>query len=374
MIAMKQLMIYALGVISGCLLLSLSQYMFTLHQELSELRRVLLSDERMDRWKEKAMTLHRPDIPFENRKMHHKASPLDNKKDCNGQTYLSLKYKYKLYGGVTFKSCSLSEKVVDDVSTFTETVKGPIGHRDSRATNMWYHGNDNVLNLAIDKDSVEFIGYIHDRGAFPFQTLNFRVGTQQDTHADIVHFDTLPERGLMSAAWVALEDIHPDSGPLVWFPGSHKLGFWDYDELGMRIDSSSLELKFDEDYKTYERKVKETIDKLGLKPSYATLKKGESFIWSHSLLHGGSEVNNKELTRKSQVTHYYLTGATAYWQPRNSIPSLGKITYKCEVPTCTESDHTNCLERIHEAFKRRKIMHVDFSDNLPWVNEMCRIK
>ena len=76
-----------------------------------------------------------------------------------------------------------------------------------------------MLNLAIYR-----ILYIHDRGAFSFLTLNFRVGTQQLTHSDIVH---LPERGLMSAAWVALKDIHPDSCPLVWFPGSHKLVFWE---------------------------------------------------------------------------------------------------------------------------------------------------
>ena len=359
---MYQLKPFLLGAISSGMLLTLSYYVFTIYEENKEYRRVLLSDESVDHWSDEALGGR-----FDrNRKRRHlKVSPLDNKKDCNGQTYLSLKYKYKKDGGVTFKSCSLSDKVVDEVSVITENMKG------GRAQDM-YHGDDNVLNLAIDRDTVEFIGYIHDRGAFPFQTLNFRVGTQQKTHSDIVHFDTLPERGLMSAAWVALEDIHPDSGPLVWFPGSHKLGYWDFDELGLRIELSSLELTMVKDYEIYERKVEETIEKLGLKPSYAILKKGESFIWSHSLLHGGSAVNNKQLTRKSQVTHYYLTGATAYWQPRNSIPSLGKITYKCEVPTCTESDHTNCLENIHDAFKKRKMMSVDF--NLPWVNAMCKVK
>ena len=216
-----------------------------------------------------------------------------------------------------------------------------------------------------------FIGYIHDnQGAFPFQTLNFKWGTQQEIHSDLVHFDTLPQRGLLTAAWTALEDIHPDSGPLVWYPKSHKMGYWDYDELGLRADARSLELSFFADYQRYEQTLKATIASIGLDPSYATLQRGESFIWASSLLHGGSPVKNTTLTRKSQVTHYYLNGATSYWQPRNSIPAINKYTYKCEIPVCVESGHTNCLQKQLEMFRTRRRTIVN--DSLPWVKEHCK--
>ena len=60
------------------------------------------------------------------------------------------------------------------------------------------------------------------REPFAFQTLNFPVGTQQHLHSDAVHFHSEPP-GFMCGVWVALEDIHPESGPLEYVPGSQRL-------------------------------------------------------------------------------------------------------------------------------------------------------
>ena len=59
----------------------------------------------------------------------------------------------------------------------------------------------------------------YGREPLPFQTLNFRVGTQQEPHSDAFHFNSDPP-GFMCGVWVALEDIDEASGPLVYFPGS----------------------------------------------------------------------------------------------------------------------------------------------------------
>jgi len=42
---------------------------------------------------------------------------------------------------------------------------------------------------------------------------------------------TYPE-GYLVGAWVAVEDIHPDSGPLVYYPGSHRLPYYLSKEVG----------------------------------------------------------------------------------------------------------------------------------------------
>jgi len=91
------------------------------------------------------------------------------------------------------------------------------------------------------------------------------------------------------------------------------------------------------------------------------MKKGESFAWSASLLHGGSKVKDPSRTRKSQVTHYFLTGAKKYWVPRKSAPSIDKIKYKCAIPACTPTKgaQTACATRHIELWKARK--WVDFS-------------
>jgi hypothetical protein len=228
---------------------------------------------------------------------HHTTSPgeseLDNKKDCNGKLYSELKAAYLENGYSVFRSCSISPDVLNAASAYTGAITtGRVG--DAFIT------EDSVLQIATDPDTMEFLGYINSRGAFPFQTLNFPVATQQPTHSDVIHFDTLPTRGLMTAAWVALEDIHPDSGPLIYYPGSHKLGLWDVDELGVRLETNSVTAG-DTTRSIYERKLQDAIDNLQLQPAYGLLKKGETFVWAASLLHGGSKLNDPKLTRRSQV-------------------------------------------------------------------------
>ena len=67
----------------------------------------------------------------------------------------------------------------------------------------------------------------------------------------------------MTAAWVALEDIHPDSGSLEVYPGSQLYPIWDMDALGVRQEILNTKSNF-EDYSIYERRVEAAIKKLDL--------------------------------------------------------------------------------------------------------------
>jgi ectoine hydroxylase-related dioxygenase (phytanoyl-CoA dioxygenase family) len=218
---------------------------------------------------------------------------LGGRRDCNGRSYSSLKSDFLRDGYVVFRSCSIDKKVLNEAAEFTSRIQG-VRKGDA------FHTEQSVMDIAVDKDTLNILEYIHEKSLFPFQTLNFPVGTQQATHSDVIHFDTLPVRGMMTAAWVALEDIHPDSGPLIYYPGTHKMGLWDIDELGIRLHTLSVDVgNFTGEY--YSKKLQETIDRMKLKPQYGTLKKGESFLWAASLLHGGSKVKDSRRTRKSQV-------------------------------------------------------------------------
>mmetsp|Transcript_29902 Transcript_29902/g.67860 ORF Transcript_29902/g.67860 Transcript_29902/m.67860 type:complete len:361 (+) Transcript_29902:137-1219(+) len=286
------------------------------------------------------------------------ASDFGEKKDCNGKGYAELKSTYTRDGGVTFKSCSLRGDVLVSAQEFTKSVQ------NGRAQDS-HLSEDSVMQVAIDPDTLEFLSYLNERKAFPFQTLNFRLGTQQPIHSDVVHFDTLPTRGLMTAAWVALEDIHPDSGPLIWYPGSHKLGIWDYEELGLRGKynaNSKVDLAHGqgvEAYQFYERELQATIDRLQLPSTVAVLKRGETFVWAANLLHGGSAVKDATKTRLSQVTHYWLVGAEKYWTPRFSYPGADKYRLRCFQPICHSSHHTDCAALGMEWFKQG--IHMKFA-------------
>jgi hypothetical protein len=126
-------------------------------------------------------------------------------------------------------------------------------------------------------------------------TLNFEKGSQQPIHADSIYL-TPETEGHLIATWIAMEDVHPDAGGLVYIPGSHKIKPYVFSDGGHRSIESEMEdwMKF---------KMGE-VERRGLKPQTFPAKKGDVFIWHAELLHGGSEINDYKKTRKSMVSHY----------------------------------------------------------------------
>jgi len=90
----------------------------------------------------------------------------------------------------------------------------------------------NAKALAVNARVLELLSRLYGRRAWPFQTLNFPVGTEQHYHSDSVHFSSYPER-FMCGVWVALEDVHEDAGPLLYYPGSHKWPVYTNEQLGI---------------------------------------------------------------------------------------------------------------------------------------------
>lgn len=175
---------------------------------------------------------------------------------------------------------------------------------------------DEVRRLAVDQRVKQALAQLLERQPLPFQTLNFPIGTSQYAHSDTIHFSTIPE-GYMVGVWVALEDIDEDNGPLIYYPGSHKLPYLSMQDLGLGQGY--------EYYPEYEKKIQELIREHDFKPEYGLVKKGEAIIWHANLLHGGAPRKSLERSRHSQVTHYYFEGCK-YYTPMESTQN--KIRYR----------------------------------------------
>lgn len=160
--------------------------------------------------------------------------------------------------------------------------------------------NDVVENLATHPAVLDLLGKLYGRRAIPFQTLNFKYGTEQRTHSDTYHFNSAPER-FMCGVWIALEDIQPGSGPLHYFAGSHKLPVYQRHELPGT-----------QDYAAYEDFVAAQMEAHGFERSNAMLKAGQALIWSANLFHGGDPRTAAGMTRCSQVTHYFFENCAFY--------------------------------------------------------------
>ena len=184
--------------------------------------------------------------------------------------------------------------------------------------------NEQVRKVAIQEAVLKKLRLLYQREPFPFQTLNFPVGTQQDTHSDMIHFNSIPHR-FMCGVWVAFEDIDETNGPLHYYPGSHKLPFYDMIDIGVKA-SESIEMKkqimaYAENYVSF---IKEVVEALGLKKEVLKIKKGQAMIWSANLLHGGEKILREGASRHSQVTHYYFENCL-YYVPRLSDIAIKKL-------------------------------------------------
>ena len=51
----------------------------------------------------------------------------------------------------------------------------------------------------------------------------FEWGTQQEMHLDTWYTLGARTHGMMVAAWVALDNVTADNGPLLYVPGSHMI-------------------------------------------------------------------------------------------------------------------------------------------------------
>jgi hypothetical protein len=185
-----------------------------------------------------------------------------------------------------------------------------------------YKFNPDVQRIASNPQILALLSALYGRRAWPFQTLNFPVGTQQHFHSDSLHFSSAPER-FMCAVWVALEDVGPGQGPLMYYSGSHKWPIYVNEHIGLsRAGESGAPSQ-----KPFERLWGELVRVKHLEPAHFHAKKGQALIWAANLLHGGSRQTNPDLTRWSQVTHYYFDGCS-YYSPMESDPFYGRIFFR----------------------------------------------
>ena len=140
------------------------------------------------------------------------------------------------------------------------------------------------------------------------QVLGFVNGTQQDPHQDSIHLTSYP-RGYMCGAWLALEDVRPDSGELVIYPGSHRCE-------ALTMQAFSLPKVHDEQWQGFGETIvaqwQEMAKQSSIPPLIYRPKAGTLLVWHDRLMHGGLPRKNPSLTRRSCVTHHFGGGALVF--------------------------------------------------------------
>lgn len=216
--------------------------------------------------------------------------------------------------------------------TDPETIKNACSAQ--RVQDAWVY-NEDIRRIASNPAILNLLRKLYGRTAFPFQTLNFPVGTQQHLHSDSIHFSSIPER-FMCGVWLAMEDVHPDAGPLTYLPGSHKWPIISNAMIGRRgygSDRGSAQAPFEEAWDAL-------VENSGVEQEVFLARKGQALIWAANLLHGGSPQNNPKLTRWSQVSHYYFEDCI-YYTPAFSDDALGLLDTRSIVDVASEQTRPN---------------------------------
>lgn len=162
--------------------------------------------------------------------------------------------------------------------------------------------------LSLNPSVMTFLRHVFGAPPCALQSLTFYKGSQQPAHIDYPYVRTQTRLGRLAASWIPLEDIHPDSGPLAYYPGSHDpriSGFFDWGggSILMEPDSSRTPMEFS-------NYLWDRMRAAGLAPQVFLPKAGDVLIWHGNLVHEGMRVNDPGRTRKSYVTHY--TSLDAY--------------------------------------------------------------
>jgi ectoine hydroxylase len=165
-----------------------------------------------------------------------------------------------------------------------------------------------VKSIAEDPGLKKILSFILDKDIVAFQTINFINGSEQRAHSDSIHMTTYP-LGYLIAAWIALEDVTHDNGPLFYFPGSHQLPYLLNNDFNEGATFLTLGKK---DYVDYEDVIEDLVKQKNYSRKEFLARKGDVLIWHANLIHGGAPILDKSKTRKSMVVHYYATDVIKY--------------------------------------------------------------
>ncbi len=154
---------------------------------------------------------------------------------------------------------------------------------------------------------LRMLSLIFEEPAKPWQSLTYVFGSEQQFHQDFIHLTPFPA-GRMCGVWAALEDVQPESGELIVYPGSHRLNRIFMADAGI----PKIKTDWTAFGETVAKRWESMIVSNGLSPIPYRPKAGEVLIWHDNLMHGGMVRGDRGKSRRSIVGHYFANGAIAY--------------------------------------------------------------
>jgi ectoine hydroxylase-related dioxygenase (phytanoyl-CoA dioxygenase family) len=158
--------------------------------------------------------------------------------------------------------------------------------------------------IATNEGVMSILDQIFGISTHVYTSLTFRYGTQQPIHRDTPHFATWPARRFVGV-WTALEDIHPDAGPLMYVKGGQNYDI-DVASILKQVETQLPDASRGEQLlEALDRYNGVVINRAGESEItiISDLNKGDTVIWHPELPHGGSPAVDPFRSRLSMVVH-----------------------------------------------------------------------
>ena len=179
-----------------------------------------------------------------------------------------------------------------------------------------------------------------------FQTMFFD-HTSTNAHQDWVYLDSRPN-GHLIAAWVALEDIHPEGIRFFVYPGTQN--FYPKAEY----NNTSIK-SIDDVYAGFTTEIATLIES-GEYTMYApALQKGDIFFWGSRIVHGSTPGTNPDLRRRSIAAHFIPDGFRFGNLKEDFNPTLKEkygLTYAYSSLDKTFQQQNNSVHFIYQSLKK----------------------
>ena len=252
-----------------------------------------------------------------------------------------------------------SRVVVDDLDTDQRMKIGDVGEearqRHRFKVNDLFLEYESIRWLALNARITPILKALLADTPVLCNSLNFLQGSAQGDHVDALYM-TPRSQGHLIAIWVALEDCHLDAGPLRYYPGSHKIEQYVFSTGSNHFVSEEMPL--------WSRYMEGEVRRLGLTAQTFAARRGDVFIWSAHLLHGGSPIESPGKSRNSMVFHYFseqdcrvigsriVPKAGGYWMHRMHQPVPGKDELAGPPLSASSAVLSNLLLRLYR-YKQR---------------------
>lgn len=191
------------------------------------------------------------------------------------------------------------DTVVDDLVTGRRVRMSDLTDEERThrfKVNDLYLADDGLRDVAISERLGMVLAELLGDEPVLCNTLTFDRGSQQEDHVDTLYMTPLSDSALV-ATWIALEDTAADAGPLRYYPGSNRIEPYRFEDGGFHVNLPEMP--------AWSAYMTDQVDRLGLEPQCFLAERGDLFIWHAGLLHGGSEIKDPRLTRRSLVSHYF---------------------------------------------------------------------